>query len=246
MNKIQKNNKRLLTLLLVLLPYSGMANEVLEDINQLRINELAHNQRIIEELKSHDLKQEPQLMAKGKPELEKIFGTWFFSYTFDGVKHTDKLVIDDFFESESGTISATGTLFLNKEGDGQLMLCRELSSDSASFLGSDYECLSGSDDTFYHDYVFKISGDTVTNGFYGEGATTAEVVMSSNSKNHSITGSRGSEPPPETSGNNEANFNENSNELVIPVVNYRGSKYRVILQNNGDFLFSIKDAQPVK
>ena len=243
MNKIQKNNKRLLTLLLVLLPYSGMANEVLEDINQLRINELADNQRIIEELKSHDLKQEYQLMAKGKPELEKIFGTWFFSYTFDGVKHTDKLVINDFFEFEDGEIRATGTLFLNNEGDGQVMVCSELSSDSATFFGSDYDCSAGSKDTFFHDYVFRISGDSVTNGFYGEGKTTMDVSRSSTSKNHSITGSRGSEPPPETS---EANFNENSNELVIPVVNYRGSKYRVILQNNGDFLFSIKDAQPVK
>ena len=78
MNKIQKNNKRLLTLLLVLLPCSGMTNEVLEDIKQSTVNELADNQRIIEELKSIELNQEYQLMPKGKPELEKIFGTWFF------------------------------------------------------------------------------------------------------------------------------------------------------------------------
>ena len=99
---------------------------------------------------------------------------------------------------------------------------------------------------FFHDYSFRISGDTVTNGFYGGGETIESLAISSNSKNHSITGSRGSEPPSTGNGENEANFNESSNELVIPVVNYRGSKYRVILQNNGDFLFSIKDAQPVK
>ncbi len=246
MNKIQKNNKRLLTLLLVLLPCSGMANEVLEDITQSTINELAHKQRIIEELNRNDLKQEPQLMAKGKPELEKIFGTWFFSYTFDGVKHTDKLVIDDFFQPDDGDVVASGKLFLNNEGDGGVMICSELPPELVSFYGSDYDCLSGSDDTSYHTYNFRISGDTVTNGFYGEGDTIEDMSMSINSKNHSITGSRGSEPPSTENGENEANFNENSNELIIPVVNYRGSKYRVILQNNGDFLFSIKDAQPVK
>jgi len=246
MNKIQKNNKRLVTLLLVLLPCTGMANEALEEIKQLTINELIHKQRIIEELKRNDLKQENQLMAKGKPELEKIFGTWFFSYTFDGVKHTDKLVIDDFFEPDSGDIVASGLLFLNNEGDGQVMICSELPSELVTFYGSDYDCLSGSDDTLYQSYNFRISGNTVTNGFYGEGETFEDMSRSIISKNHSVTGSRGSEPPTGTSGDNEADFNEVSNELIIPVVNYRGSQYRVILQGNDDFIFSVKDAQPVK
>ncbi|MCF6205139.1 MAG: hypothetical protein L3J59_15985 [Methylococcaceae bacterium] len=232
MNKIQKYNKRLLALLLVLSPCSGMANEGLDNMSQLMINQLAHSQRTIEELKSHNLKQEYQLMPKGKAELEKIFGTWFFSYTFNGIKHTDKLVIDDFYESEDGGISASGTLFLNKEGEGKVIVCRELPPKLVSFYGSDYDCFSGSDDTSFHNYNFRISENTVTNGFYGEGDTVEDSAMSIFSKNHSLTGSRGSETPPETSGNNEANFNESSNELIIPVVNYKGSKYRVILQNN--------------
>ena len=116
MNKIQNKNKRLVTLILVLLPCTGMAYEGLEDINQLTINESVENQRTIEALKSNDLKQEYQLMSKGKPELKKIFGTWFFSYSINGVKHTDKLVIDDFYELEDGGIRASGALFLNKVG----------------------------------------------------------------------------------------------------------------------------------
>ena len=76
-------------------------------------------------------------------------GPGFFSYTFDGVKHTDKLVIDDFFESESGDLRASGTLFLNNEGDGQIMVCSELSPELVSFYRSDYDCFSGSDDTFF-------------------------------------------------------------------------------------------------
>jgi hypothetical protein len=223
-----------------------MANEILDDIEQLTINKLVNNQKIIEGLKRNELKQEYQPTAKGKPELEKIFGTWFFSYTLNGSKHTDKLIIDDFYEAESGKVYARGTLFLNNEGAGQVVLCSELPSEFVSFFGTDYDCSAGSDETFWQGYNFRISGDTVTNGFYGKGDTIDNMTLSIWSKNHSITGARGSEPPPEDGDNNEANFNENSNELIIPVVNYRGGKFRVILQNKGDFLFSIKDAKPVK
>jgi hypothetical protein len=166
--------------------------------------------------------------------------------TFNGIERTDKLIIDRFLESENGEISASGKLYLNNEGDGQVLVCSELPPGLVSFYASDYDCLSPSEDLIYRSYNFRISGDTVTNGFYGEGDTIMNMSMSIVSKLHSITGFRGETPPSDVCEDNEANFNDSSNELIIPVVNYKGSKYRVILQGSDDFIFSIKDARPVK
>jgi hypothetical protein len=238
-----ETNKHLAAVFLMLLPCMGVANEASEEINQLRLNELYNNQKALNELDQNGLSIDNQRMTKGKAELEKILGSWMFSYTVGGVSRTDRLELEELYEKNDGDIGISGTLFLNNEGEGQLMICDEIAEDLVSFFDADFNCFSGTEETFLYTYDFRISGDVVTNGYFGEGATIEDVVASSTSKNHNLTGSRGGGQT--TSTGNEANFNEGSNELIIPVVNYRGSKFRVILQNNGDFLFSVKEAKPL-
>ena len=181
---------------------------------------------------------------KSQQGSQALMGEWNISYNYNDPQ-TDKIVINDTFTSDNGRISAIGSYYPNQTGEKQPILC--LDEDSV------YTCIS--DGANVVGFLFSISGNSIDAGFF---ATASSLDNLSFDSQYPITGSRGGDPvtpepvtsPPDSidPDASEANFDDVTNELTIPVLDYNGSKYSVVLENEGNFgklLFSVKEAKPL-
>jgi hypothetical protein len=246
-------NKLISVILFMVLPGLGLANELLDQhlkqealinnlfsyqsyIDNMNTLELFNNSEDYVEINSLSIGNKP--IPKGKPELEKILGTWILSYTIEGTTFTDRLELDGVLRADDGSFFAHGNLFLNNTGEGLIFVCSDIFAELSAPLESDFIC-NGETQNFGA-YTFRVSGDNITSGYYGFGNTREELVIILNTKIISLSGHR------ENTNENSSDsyYDEVAGELVIPIVNYQASNYRVILKNMGDFIFSIKEAQP--
>jgi hypothetical protein len=193
---------------------------------------------------SNGLNSESKLLPKGKPELEKILGSWIVSYSINGSgTFTDRLDINEVRQTDDASdldYLALGKTFQNGSGEGQTMRCAELTPDLVSHFAFDYMCRTVDSQHLKKTYVIGISEDNVISGYYGQGTTLEDTALVSLSKSIALTGHR------ENSIEQSAHFDEGTGELVIPRVSYKNSKFRVVLQDTGGLVFSVKETQPIE
>jgi hypothetical protein len=150
---------------------------------------------------------------------------------------------------DDGEIVSIGSYYPNQTGSGIPFACFD--KDATVFT-----CISlppaGVD---FVGFIFSISGNSIDNGFFATASSIEGVFDGFKNPQYPITGSRGgttttttTPTPPEGAGpeSSEANFDDVTNELTIPVLYYNGSKYSVVLENEGNFgklLFSVKEAK---
>ncbi len=183
---------------------------------------------------------ESKLLPKGKPELQKILGTWIVSYSINrSGTFTDRLDINEVRQTVGGINITLGKLFLNGTGDGQTLRCAELNPELVSHFASDYSCFA-TDSQNFEQYVLRISEDRNVVGYYGQGETRDAAIKFLAGKTISLTGHR------EKGNGDSAHFDEETGELVIPAVSYKNSKFHVVLQDTGGLNFSVKEAQPIE
>jgi len=192
----------------------------------------------------------PKALQKSRQDLEVLSNTsWELTYSLDGVSHVSKIEISDNIRASNDGESEgiIGTFFSDVNGgSGDEVACLFVGDDPEveSLIGIDYLCAASSSPLT--SFGFKISGDSMTNGIVGFGNTIEELAISLAMK-APMTGSRIGGPIIEDSiGDSEASYDDATNELIIPVVNYKGAKYRVILQDTGNLVFTLKDAVPAK
>jgi hypothetical protein len=188
---------------------------------------------------SGTLNSESKLLPKGKSELEKILGTWIVSYSINGSgTFTDRLEINEVRQAGDNGYIAAGKVFLSGSGNEQTIGCDLLSPEElVSHFLSDYMCLAVGSENF-EQYTFRISDDKIV-GYYGQGTTFEDAGLVLLSKTISFTGHR------KDSDENLAHYDGETGKLVIPRVSYNNTNFRVVLQDTGGFIFSVKQAQPV-
>lgn len=243
MNNLNKTYYKFLSIVfLVTMPCLGVANETYEGKSLDEQYEVIHtrSQELTEMYLDNENVSflEQTRMPKGKEELNRLLGTWVLSYKVGNTTHTDRLEMNKLHEFDDGRVGAVGKIFLNNKGDGDAFLCSsDMPPSLTKFFSSDYYC-GGASETLGAFYL-RVSGNQVTNGYYGVGETMDEMVALAMSKTIRVTGYREG-----TGSQLEANYNEKNNTLFIPVVTFQGSTYQVTLENTGNFFFSIKDVQP--
>ncbi|MCK5828977.1 MAG: hypothetical protein KAH20_01605 [Methylococcales bacterium] len=248
MKQIFKTNKKLLSFsFLMILPYLSMASEVLENKTLYEYQRDAIDfdfQTLLEQSEAEGNNESLVIEQKNKPkskqELDVLLGTWILSHKEEGVTYTDRFEINEISENKKGGFDAFGKLFLNNKGKGALLLCSKYKySQLVAYYAADYDCTSHSSAGQRYIYSIRVSGNIVTNGYYGTGDSMESSVISIMSKSMRIDGYRQS-----NDSQYESSYDESIKELMIPLVNYQGSKYRVIFENKGDLIFALKDAQP--
>lgn len=125
-------------------------------------------------------------------QLDLIRGNWTVSYTSNGIKNTDKLVIDSFYiDPTSGIPFERGNLYTGNSDNAKVLIC---TYDPINFVGvdSDYGCVStNSLGTYYEYYTFRLSGNEIISGFYGSGLGRALAIYDLVTRGKPLTGYRG-------------------------------------------------------
>ncbi len=188
--------------------------------------------------------------SKSQQGFQALKGEWNISYNYNG-SQTDKIVIDGTDTMDSGEIISLGSYYPNQTGEGIEVACFDRETV--------YSCIVIPSSGDFVGFIFSISGDSINSGFFATASTVEGLFDGFESQQYPITGSRvdtTAEPPVEVTPNpiaagptaSEANYDDVKNELTIPVLEYNGSKYSVILENEGNFgklLFSVKEAKPL-
>jgi hypothetical protein len=186
----------------------------------------------------------PKVSQKSKQDNEILINTsWELSYSINGTSYNSKMDLAN-YENTEGNEAVVGNFYRNKNGTGSdEVACLRVSNKRISnALNIDYLCAVVGSPIL--SIGFKISGRNMTNGIIGSGNTIEETSTNFADNNSPVTGNLIDDGSIVLPPNGEASFDEVKNELLIPVVNYKGGKYRVILQDSGNFVFTIKEATP--
>lgn len=224
--------------LLATVPCLGIANEGSQNENLL--NSKSDTAKI---LKSQ--KNQAELSIEENNELTEILGTWYLTYKIKGNTFTDRMEINKISESKKKGVQAWGKLFLDNKGDGTTLLCSKFKKpQQVAYYEAEYSCVGHQTiltNRKYLDYALQLSGDKMTHGYFGIGNTTQESAFKLHSKTVTVTGYRDEVENEETG----AKYNKANKTLNIPVITYQGSNFQLVLEDKGDFVFFIKDIQPV-
>lgn len=192
----------------------------------------------------------PKVSQKSRQDLEVLLNTsWEMSYSLGGTARVSKMELSDNIEPNDNDGEVPGVFFRDVNGEsGDGVICLFVGDEpDLAILSIDFLCpVRGAPFLLFG---FKISDNNITKGIFASGNTAMEVSTNLVLNSAPMTGCRidgtaaGCKTPPPPAS--EASYNDRTNELIIPVVNYNGAKYRVILQDNGNLAFTLKDAVPV-
>lgn len=184
--------------------------------------------------------------------LDVLLGTWDFSYTIGVTSHTSKveltkIVVFDENEAILGENKmAYGQIYRDERRIEEKIGCVKF--DNPLFNSATNTNFSCSTDRSVHPLLmfgFRVTGNNITNGIFSYGENADEIAdnfVKNSSPFMAIHKDRANSSV--NADRVEAFYSLIEDKLDIPVVNYQGSKYRVILKNEGDFIFSIKYVLP--
>ncbi len=186
--------------------------------------------------------------SKSMQGSQALMGEWNISYTYQGSR-SDKLVIDGTDTLDDGDIYSVGSYYPGQTGRGIPVLC--LDNNNL------YSCVAIPASGDYVGFLFTLSGDTMNNGFFATSSSIEGLFAGFESQQYPITGSRGItnpvliEEPPISNGpeGDEASFDNTSGEMTIPVLNYKDTKYKIVLSlvraDEEKIIFELTDAQKI-
>ncbi len=217
-------------------PNLAFSTEIYEDQTELTDEQFIQLQAL-SDLANQDEYSTYSIESRSKKGSDAIMGEWNISYNYKSPKQ-DKIVLDSTKTLDDGKIYASGSYF-NQAGKEQGFFCFD--NDGL------YACLiSSPKGTDYTGFQFSISGNTINNGYFATASSIDAMFEGFKSKQYPISGSRsGGGVIPQS----EASYNDKNNEITIPVLNYNGAKYHVILQGEQTFgktVFSVKEATTIK
>lgn len=250
MNKLLSFNhvkKVLLASSILMAPNLAFSTEIYEDQTELTDEQFIQLQAL-SDLANQDGYSAYSIESRSKKGSDAIMGEWNISYNYKSPKQ-DKIVLDSAKKDKDGDIYSLGSYYPNQTGAKQGFFCIDIDQL--------YTCLAGdSTSSNYIGFQFSISGNTINNGYFATASSIEGLFDGFKSKQYPISGSRGTgtqEPTqpgqkPAVTGS-EASYDDNNNELIIPVLNYNGTKYHVILQGEQTFgktVFSVKESRSIK
>ncbi len=172
-----------------------------------------------------------QISPRSKLGSEALTGTWYLTYLYQK-PHTDIIVINGTSSSESTGEFAVGAYYADITAKGVSIACID---DTQSV----YFCFAKTADNQYKSFYFTFAKNIITSGFFGFGSTAEAAEKVALNKRYPIAGFR----DPESAG---PKYNDGTGELILPSVEYQGNYYRVKLQDQGGFIFGIKEVGAVQ
>jgi hypothetical protein len=108
----------------------------------------------------------------------------------------------------------------------------------------------------YVGFLFSLSGDSMSNGFFATSSSIEGLFAGFESQQYPIMGSRGAtitepetivDPIIEGPEGGDASYDNTSGEMTIPVLNYKDTKYKIILTlaraDEEKIIFELTDAE---
>ncbi len=237
MNKLKSSYriffKVAVTMSVFSLPSIGASSEVSSQL-------LDEVHKSINEIANDNLFYSSKASQKSKQEFDALIDTsWELSYSLGGISYNSKMELADYNNTNMEWVE--GRFYRDKnETRSDEVACLRVPAKITNGLNIDYTCtVIGSNIIVIG---FRILGGGIRNGVVSSGGTAEEAGTNLVRNNFPLTGHLINDPIKEEPAPGEAVFNEERNELVIPIVNYKGGKFRVILQDSGNFVFTIKDA----
>lgn len=250
--------KFLLVTSLFISPKLGLSNEV---SNEKLLAKPSKTPQNISSPKEKTPPHDQKYRQKNKKDVEALFGTWIILLNSDNITYTTKVVLDRHdMVDELDIIS--GAFYL-KENSAQILISCTKKNNSEGAFDTPFLCITHPpslslcplhepssflcEPSPVQAFELAFSHDDTVKGIFSFGGDDVEAVPVTD-----ITS-----PPPQAvnllsnptpaSGFRqhsalplvETTFSENNTELLIPILNYQGIKYRIVLQNNGDFIFHL-------
>lgn len=191
-----------------------------------------------------------QYIQKSRLDPEVLLGTWDFSYNIGETIYSSKVDLTEIvYSDEYGFSIAKGLFYQDESDEGEWVACSNYQMDHPLYIrtfSTDFSCIVElSASPFRLTFIFNMTANNITKGLFSFGDTNDEVGENIVHNNFPFMGSSAERVGSPANGDSlEAFYYIIQDELDIPVVHYRGSGYRVILKNEGDFRFSIKYALP--
>jgi hypothetical protein len=253
MIKLQSSYNKIIKIFLVMSFFSFSHFGLAGEIPNIQLGEavaiaLQETSKISDDNPLFSRKQE----QKSGEGLDVLLGTWDFSYSIGGMPHTSiveltKIVVFDENEAALGENKmAYGQIYRDERRIEEKIGCVKI--DNTQFdraTNTNYSCSTDRSVRPLLIFGFRVTGNNITNGIFSYGENVDEIgtnlvknsfpfmAIPKDRTNSSVNGDR-----------LEAFYFLIEEKLDIPVVNYQGSNYRVILKNEGDFIFSIKHVLP--
>jgi hypothetical protein len=253
MIKLQSSYNKIIKIFLVMSFFSFSHFGLAGELPNIQLGEavaiaLQETSKISDDNPLFSLKRE----QKSGEGLEVLLGTWDFSYSIGVTSHTSKveltkIVVFDENEAILGENKmASGQIYRDERRIEERIGCVKIDNpllDRAT--NTNYSCSTDRSVRPLLMFGFRVTGNNITNGIFSYGENVDEVgtnfaknsspflAIPKDRTNSSVKADR-----------LEAFYFLIEDELDIPVVNYQGSKYRVILKNEGNFIFSIKHVLP--
>jgi len=188
---------------------------------------------------------------KSKQDLDVLLGTWGFSYSIGEMAYNSRVELTKIiYSDEYGFSMAMGKFYQDKKSEvAEDFGCTNHLMDhelNIRAFNVDFTCNVELPVSPYKlTFIFNMTGNNLSKGLFSYGDTNDEVGENLVHNNFPFMGSSAESNGSTVNGDTlEAFYYIIQDELDIPVVNYQGSNYRVILKNEGDFIFSIKYVLP--
>ncbi len=205
---------------LLIAPTLAFSGEMNEEQELLTNEQLQILQELNEHMQEGDFSTY-SVESKSKQGSQALMGEWNVSYTYQGSR-SDKLVIDGTDTMDDGEIVSIGSYYADQTGRGTPAFCVDYKAL--------YSCMAKPASGDYVGFLFSLSGDSMSNGFFATSSSIEGLFAGFDSQQYPITGFRGPSETtiPETelpiTGGPEgdaASFDNTNGEMTIPVLNYK-------------------------
>ncbi len=217
--------KTVLIASLYTLPSPSFSNEIHNE-EQLA----AFNNKHLLEINSQSLKQ------KSKQDINRMFGTWVLLYNSGNITYTAKIVLETYRLSNDGRDIVYGRFYRDENSAERKIGCIKDKTDFDTGYDTNYFCMTSDKIAPYRIFSLQFTDNNIAKGILSIGDTLDEASNHLASSNTHVSGflSSGNFPLIQT------NYYEDIDELHIPILNYKNSKYNVVLKHSENQIYTIQ------
>ncbi len=177
------------------------------------------------------------IIQKSKQDTESIFGSWYLLYSSGSITYTAKVILEEYRLSADGSDMVRGRFYRDENSAEREIYCIEDDFDFGRGYDTNYWCMTSDKRTPYRVLSLQFLENTVK-GILSLGETLDEASAGLNFSNNHVSGYSASGLPFFFT-----TYDDDNDEIHIPVLNYKGAKYKLVLKHIGDLQFTIQSIE---
>jgi hypothetical protein len=176
------------------------------------------------------------LTQKSKQDIEPLFGAWVLLYNSGNITYTAKIVLETYRLSDDGRDLVYGRFYRDENSAERKLGCIKDKTDFDIGYDTNYFCMTSDKIAPYRIFSLQFTDNNIAKGILSIGDTFDEASNHIGSSNTHVSGflSSGNFPLIQT------NYYEDIDELHIPILNYKNSKYNVVLKHTENQVYTIQ------